>query len=305
MVAVNWMATLGAAFDGTDPFAGEISQARFSQVARYVDDFDPPARFTSDKDTLALYLFQEGSGTSLKDESGHMHSGKIVNAKWMSNGTQEKAKAEAEAASSGTSPDRTAAEWVIGLGGEVYAEGVSGAIKDVKGLPAQQSKLTQVRFALSRQLTGENANLVPLRGLEQVVFVGLDGTHASVEGLEGLEQLPKLERLSMGGGAGFAITDGHIAAFARLKKLQKLYLAGSKVTPTHCAALSQALPNLETLNLQGNDTLDDASIMSLSKLSKLAKLQLQGTKVTAAGVASLKKSLPNCTIEWDDPDRSK
>ena len=37
----------------------------------------------SDKDTLALYRFNEGQGDRLIDSSGNNHHGKIVGAKWV------------------------------------------------------------------------------------------------------------------------------------------------------------------------------------------------------------------------------
>lgn len=84
VVAVNWMATMGATFDGKDSYAGEISQARVSQVARYVDDFDPPVSFGVDASTLALYRFDDGQGSVLTDATANKHQGKIVGAKWVS-----------------------------------------------------------------------------------------------------------------------------------------------------------------------------------------------------------------------------
>ncbi len=64
-------------------FAGVLDEVRISKVARYDKDFTPDVRFTSDKDTLALYHFDEGAGSELKDSSGNNHHGKIVGAKWV------------------------------------------------------------------------------------------------------------------------------------------------------------------------------------------------------------------------------
>ncbi len=64
-------------------FNGMIDEVRISKVARYDKDFTPDVRFTSDKDTLALYHFDEGTGSELKDSSGNNHHGKIVGAKWV------------------------------------------------------------------------------------------------------------------------------------------------------------------------------------------------------------------------------
>ncbi|NQV26316.1 MAG: SUMF1/EgtB/PvdO family nonheme iron enzyme [Rhodopirellula sp.] len=71
-----------------DPFqlmaqaSGMMGETRVSTVARYDQDFTPEFNFKTDKDTLALYHFDEGQGDVLKDSSGNNHDGKIVGAKW-------------------------------------------------------------------------------------------------------------------------------------------------------------------------------------------------------------------------------
>lgn len=63
-------------------FKGTFQEVRVSKVPRYTTDFTPQRRFEPDKDTLALYHMDEGSGDTLKDSSGNGHHGKIVGAKW-------------------------------------------------------------------------------------------------------------------------------------------------------------------------------------------------------------------------------
>jgi hypothetical protein len=82
--------TIGAtAHDGPNPdrvddvFFGAIDELRISKTARYTNNFKPPARFVSDKDTIALYHFDEGHGDVLTDSSGNNHHGKILSAKWI------------------------------------------------------------------------------------------------------------------------------------------------------------------------------------------------------------------------------
>ncbi len=70
------------------PFAGVLDEVRISKVARYDKGFTPDVRFTADKDTLALYHFDEGTGSELKDSSGNNHHGKIVGAKWVSSASR-------------------------------------------------------------------------------------------------------------------------------------------------------------------------------------------------------------------------
>jgi serine/threonine protein kinase/formylglycine-generating enzyme required for sulfatase activity/Leucine-rich repeat (LRR) protein len=74
---------LGANFGGTNNFLGRMNEVRISKVARYDTDFTPANRFEPDKDTIALYHFDEGEGAVLKDSSGNGHHGDIVGAKWV------------------------------------------------------------------------------------------------------------------------------------------------------------------------------------------------------------------------------
>ncbi|MFQ5735008.1 MAG: LamG domain-containing protein, partial [Planctomycetaceae bacterium] len=64
-------------------FNGLLDEIRISKVARYTKNFTPEKRFTPDKNTLALYHFDEGSGDVLKDSSGNGHHGKIHGAAWV------------------------------------------------------------------------------------------------------------------------------------------------------------------------------------------------------------------------------
>lgn len=76
--------TLGGQHDKDDSyFHGWISEVRISQAARYQQDFKPATVLADEPDTIALYHFDEGSGTILHDASGHGHDGKIVGATWV------------------------------------------------------------------------------------------------------------------------------------------------------------------------------------------------------------------------------
>jgi serine/threonine protein kinase/formylglycine-generating enzyme required for sulfatase activity len=63
-------------------FRGTIEEVRISKAARYSTNFTPSVQAT-DADTLALYQFDEGSGATLVDSSGHGHHGTIHRAKWV------------------------------------------------------------------------------------------------------------------------------------------------------------------------------------------------------------------------------
>ncbi len=72
-------------FIGKGHFDGWMDAVHISRVARYSAEFTPPTTFTPDKDTVALYRFDEGQGDVLKDSSGNNHHGKIIGAKWVKN----------------------------------------------------------------------------------------------------------------------------------------------------------------------------------------------------------------------------
>lgn len=72
-----------AMFKIGENFSGMIDEVRVSSVARYPTTFLPKRRFEPDPDTLALYHFDEGAGTVLKDSSGKNRHGTIVGAQWV------------------------------------------------------------------------------------------------------------------------------------------------------------------------------------------------------------------------------
>ncbi|EAQ78951.1 protein kinase domain-containing protein [Blastopirellula marina] len=66
------------------PYKGKIQQLRVSKTERYTADFTPQYQFNRDDQTFALYRFQEGEGTLLKDSSGNNLHGVIYgNPPWV------------------------------------------------------------------------------------------------------------------------------------------------------------------------------------------------------------------------------
>lgn len=63
---------------GTGNFRGWLTELRLSDSVRYTGNFSvPTSPFTSDVNTMLLYHFDEGSGTSLTDASGNGNTGTI------------------------------------------------------------------------------------------------------------------------------------------------------------------------------------------------------------------------------------
>jgi hypothetical protein len=59
-----------------------IDEVRVSNTLRYTTAFVPVRRFTTDASTVALYHFDEGSGTLLADASGNGHHGLLTSTSW-------------------------------------------------------------------------------------------------------------------------------------------------------------------------------------------------------------------------------
>jgi hypothetical protein len=76
--------TAGEAADAlTEYFPGLIDELRVSDTARHTSSFETPgSNFNADANTVALYHFDEGSGTTTADASGRGNTGTLVNALW-------------------------------------------------------------------------------------------------------------------------------------------------------------------------------------------------------------------------------
>jgi hypothetical protein len=70
-------------------FEGLIDDVRLSSTARYSLAFLPPTVIAADADTLALWAFEEASGTTMNDSSGAGHTGAVVGADWSTDSTCE------------------------------------------------------------------------------------------------------------------------------------------------------------------------------------------------------------------------
>ena len=68
---------IGCQNSGWRPFNGWIAEVRISKAARYSRPFIPQPRFTADTNTIALYHFDEGQGTTVADSSGNGNNGTI------------------------------------------------------------------------------------------------------------------------------------------------------------------------------------------------------------------------------------
>ena len=68
---------IGCQNSGWRLFTGWIAEVRISKSARYNRPFIPQIRFAADPNTIALYHFDEGQGTTVADSSGNGNNGTI------------------------------------------------------------------------------------------------------------------------------------------------------------------------------------------------------------------------------------
>jgi hypothetical protein len=160
-------------------FAGRVEALRVSQSARYDKDFEPAFRFSNDKDTLALYHFDEGKGETLKDSSGNKNHGKIVGAKWVNaNGTPISPPPTVIDLLSLIDPskDRIAGTWAFKDGGLHASDPKSNARLQVPYQPPEEYDL---RVVYTR-VRGKQGIIVALVGGGRpfgFVAAGLDGNN--------------------------------------------------------------------------------------------------------------------------------
>lgn len=66
-------------------FSGRIDAVRISYDVLYRDPLTVPARFDAEPNTLVLYQFDEGSGTTVSNTVSDEHVGTVTNAQWQTN----------------------------------------------------------------------------------------------------------------------------------------------------------------------------------------------------------------------------
>lgn len=65
-------------------FNGYIDEVRLSKVYRYKSEFDPRGSYTNDVNTVGLYHFDEGTGTTSADASAKKHDATLTDVQWVS-----------------------------------------------------------------------------------------------------------------------------------------------------------------------------------------------------------------------------
>jgi hypothetical protein len=160
-------------------------------------------------------------------------------------------------------PERDAAEWVLGLNGDLTVvrlnEGPASRleVKDLQGLPKEAFQIATVNLWGKSEVTDKG--LEKIGRLKALQAIGLNGARISDAGLRHLEGLTTLATLDL---ASTPVTDAGLPHLL-------------------------ALPHLTGLSL-GNCNITDAGLPYLGKLKELMSLELCSPGITGDGLRHLK-----------------
>lgn len=280
---------------GAGEFQGTFHAVRISTVGRYDKDFTPPAEFAKDKDTFALYKFDEGAGDTLKDSSGNGYHAKITGATWAApNPTMD--------------ADRKAAEFVLANGGSVQIGDREYGPNEAAALPVEPFKIVRI-YLPARELTDAEADLVMAPDAMNSISINYPLTDAN---LVRLAKQPAAKMLNDFEVNATVLTDGSLKRFRDFPQLASLFCnnftgtgAGLKdwdgwgVKQLRLHGLTDRfqddnlkhlgkLPNLSDLTVAGNG-LTDGGVRHIAELSTLSVLNLNAERLTDAGLQPLRK----------------
>ncbi|MCZ2343621.1 MAG: protein kinase [Bacteroidales bacterium] len=276
---------LGGTLGGTNLFRGEIRGVRVSRSMKYTSPFTPPDRFGKDADTIALFLFQEGTGNRLVDHSGNEHHGEIHgNPTW---GLR--------------SPDRKAAEYVFSAGGLVNINGQSEHLRSESQLPAGPFVVSSVLLRSCNKVTDDG--LAVFADCKGVIALDISGTSITDRGLAHFRHCRNLRILNCDQSR---VTGSALANFMECKDLEKIglwriplhlkdllpladrkfrhiNLGGTAVTDDWLPHFKN-IDDLEFLNLRYTE-IGDKGLAHFQRCRKLKYLSLGKTKITDASLA--------------------
>ncbi|QDV35218.1 protein kinase domain-containing protein [Tautonia plasticadhaerens] len=289
-------------------WAGTMYGVRISNTARYTGDYDASAPLTADRNTMALYRFDEGSGDVLHDTSGNGRHGKIVGARWVNAGVPR----------IGPSPDAKTPPAV--------APFTDADVQRIAALPAAE-QVEEVRMELVRRNPGFDgtvehkieggvvtelrintdkvSDIAPIRVFNALQVLDCSGTPtpdwrrngqlADLTPLKGMN-LTGLTHLNLG---WTKVDDASMVYFKDCKALMSLILTGTQVTDTELAHFKDC-KDLTELGLDGTQV-SDAGLAHFKGCKKLTLLHIENTRVTDL---SLLRGMPLKELSCDfQPER--
>lgn len=167
-----------------------------------------------------------------------------------------------------SSPDRIAAEWVVGIGGEVQVEeaGKRLPVKSSEDLPAGEFHIVSVNLANNNRVTDEG--LSALEGAKKLETLNLNGTSITSSGVARLSSLTGVKYLNL---SVPSLGDSDLLVFKNLPELYALEISSTQI--------------------------GDAGLKNLNGCNSLRTLYVSQTNVTDEGVTTLKSALPQLDVK--------
>jgi serine/threonine protein kinase len=199
---------------------------------------------------------------------------------------------------------RRAAEWILGVGGEIRIRRNDGgqiALRDANDLPAGRFDILSItidpRNGKNTEITDDDfTRFNGLRDIESVRMAHLpsitgSGFAAFAASADSMES--------------FAVYDAplqpqHLGFITQFKKLRMLELNHIESLPAESLARIQVFKELTQLRLLGQMKLDDKALLGLGGLTKLTELNLPGVQITDEGLVALKGMKGLISLELSD-----
>jgi serine/threonine-protein kinase len=195
-----------------------------------------------------------------------------------------------------TSPDRTAAEWVLSVGGKlsVLAPATSGGAAEIEiatatDLPKGIFRVSKIVLTKNDRVTDQG--LAHLAGLTNLAYLDLELCPITDAGLLSLAELTNLTHLNLGNIKG--ITDAGISHLAKLNRLSYFAVTGGLTTNAVALWIAKN-KGLTTLRLPSGNFTDDglAQLTGLTELVSIAYTGPRKTSITPRTVEILRQ-FPN------------
>lgn len=134
-------------------------------------------------------------------------------------------------------------------------------------------------------------DLAPLKDLERLIILDLQGSTFADDDLQILQQLTRLRWINL---RDTQVTGDGLVWLATLVNCERLDLGGTDVDDASLAKLAN-FQQLEALLLDGTN-ITDQGLHHLKGLTSLQWIDLSGTRVRPSAAAQLQKSVPGCKI---------
>ncbi len=180
--------------------------------------------------------------------------------------------------------DRKAAEWLLGIGGEIQLSGggTTDRIKDLAKLPKGRFEITNIWFpgGMAPIDVGEFDHL---RGLQGLRVIKISGFNQTDEALSFVSTCPNLAIVDVQNWK--TATGAWLRHLAPLRNLVSIYcITAAKSDASGISSLDGSSLNFVSLR---DSATNDETLTHIAKLKKLQYVGLRKTNVTDAGVARL------------------